>query len=66
MIKINLHLAVLLSTTKKDFIFYDINENNSIINYTLSSDYIRYKKKYSNYKVISCIKPSLKQLTINF
>ena len=63
MLKINLKLAVLLNNTKKDFIFYNLDSNDMITNYCLSNDMIR-NKHFSNYKVISCIKPSLKTLTI--
>ena len=63
MIKINLKLAVLLNNTKKDFIFYNLDSNDTITNYTLTNDF-EYKNKYDSFKVISCIKPSLKTLTI--
>lgn len=54
-IKINLGLALLLSKTKKQFIFFNV-ENNKIINYKLTNDIIRDKKKYNYFRVISTIK----------
>lgn len=54
-IKINLGLALLLSKTKKQFIFFNI-ENNKITNYKFTNDIIRDKNKYSYFRVISTIK----------
>ena len=54
-IKINLALALLLAKTKKQFIFFNI-ENNKITNYKLTNDIIRDKKKYNYFRVISTIK----------
>ena len=68
MIKISLKLAIILSRTNKDFIFYNLSKDNTIDNYTLSNDYIRNKEykntKYDYFKVISCIKPNIKTLNI--
>lgn len=54
-IKINLGLALLLAKTKKQFIFFNI-ENNKITNYKLTNDIVRDRKKYNYFRVISTIK----------
>ena len=54
-IKINLALALLLAKTRKQFLFFNI-ENNRITNYKLTNDIIRDKKKYNYFRVISTIK----------
>jgi uncharacterized membrane protein YsdA (DUF1294 family) len=66
-IQINIKLALLLFTTKKQFLLYNLDKTESrIAEYRLTNDYILTgnNRAYSSYKVISCIK---KQLTyINF
>lgn len=54
-IKISLGLSLLLSKTKKQFIFFNI-ENNKITNYKLTNNITRDKKKYNYFRVISTIK----------
>jgi len=66
-IKIPLKLSLLLLTTNKEFLLYNLDKTESkIVEYRLTNDYILTgnNRAYSNYKVISCIK---NQLTfINF
>ena len=66
-IKIPLRLALLLLTTNKEFLLYNLDKTESrIAEYRLTNDYILTgnNRAFSNYKVVSCIK---KQLTyINF
>jgi len=66
-IKIPLKLSLLLLTTNKEFLLYNLDKTGSkITEYRLTNDYILTgnNRAYSNYKVVSCIK---KQLTyINF
>ena len=65
-IKINLALALALHKTNKDFFFFNLsNDNNQkVLDYTLSDDMIRNRKLYSNFRVISCIKNSINTITI--
>lgn len=66
-IKINIKLALLLFTTKKQFLLYNLNDDKTkITEYRLTNDYelIGNNRNYKAFKVISCIK---KELTnINF
>jgi len=66
-IKIPLRLSLLLLTTNKQFLLYNLDKTETkITEYRLTNDYILTgnNRSFSNYKVISCIK---KQLTnINF
>ena len=63
-IKINIPTAVKLMQSNKDFIFFNYDENNKLINYTLSNDITRYKKKYQTFRVMSCIKRNINTITI--
>ena len=65
-IKISLALALALHKTKKDFFFFNLSNDNDqkVLDYTLSDDMIRNRKLYSNFRVISCIKNSINTITI--
>jgi len=54
-IKINLLDALKIATTKKEFILYNLDNNDKITNYSLCND-LRNRKKYQHFKLISCIK----------
>lgn len=66
-LQINIKLALLLFTTKKQFLLYNLNEDKTkIVSYKLSNDYelTGHNRKFQGFKVISCIN---KELTnINF
>jgi hypothetical protein len=66
-IQINIKLALLLFTTKKQFLLYNLNDDKTkIISYKLSNDYelTGHNRKFEGFKVVSCIN---KELTnINF
>ena len=65
-VKINLALALALYKTNKDFFFFNLSEDNNqkVLDYTLSNDMVRNRKLYSNFRVISCIKNSINTITI--
>ena len=66
-IKIHLLQALRILKTNKSFIFYNLDENNTLLNFTLTNDYNRYKfrdKKYKHFKVISTIKTNLKYIEL--
>jgi hypothetical protein len=65
-VKINLALALALYKTNKDFFFFNLSEDNNqkVLDYTLSNDMSRNRKLYSNFRVISCIKNSINTITI--
>ena len=61
-IKIPLKLGVLLLTTKKQFLLYNLDkEQKEVIQYRLTNDYelTGNNREFNNYKVISCIKSEL-------
>ena len=66
-IQINTKLAMLLFTTKKQFLLYNLNNDKTkIVNYKLSNDYelTGHNRNFQAFKVVSCIN---KELTnINF
>jgi len=61
--KISLTLLFKLSNTKKVFILFNI-ENNTIKEYILTNDLIRYRLKYQSFKLVEIIKPQINKLTI--
>ena len=61
--KISIKLAIILNRTNKDFIFYNVNKDKEINSYCITNDYSN-KKDYNHFKVISCIKPSIKNFNI--
>ena len=61
-IKIPLKLGVLLLTTKKQFLLYNLDKDQKeVIQYRLTNDYelTGNNRAFKNYKVISCIKNEL-------
>ena len=63
-LNITTKLTLLLLTTNKEFICYNLNSNGTNIdNYILTNDLYRYKTKYTNFKVLSCIKKQFNTIT---
>jgi hypothetical protein len=66
-LQINTKLAMLLFTTKKHFLLYNLNDDKTkIVDYKLSNDYelTGHNRNFQAFKVVSCIN---KELTnINF
>ena len=63
-LNINTKLTLLLLTTNKEFICYNLNDKGTQIdNYILTNDLYRYKSKYTNFKVLSCIKKQFNTIT---
>ena len=61
-IKIPLKLGVLLLTTKKQFLLYNLDKDKKeMTQYRLTNDYelTGNNRNFNNYKVISCIKSEL-------
>ena len=61
-IKIPLKLGVLLLTTKKQFLLYNLDKDKKeMTQYRLTNDYelTGNNRNFENYKVISCIKSEL-------
>lgn len=53
-IKTNLIQAIKIASTKKDFILYNLDNNNKITSYSLCND-LRNRKQYQYFKVVSTI-----------
>ena len=63
-LKINFKLRLKLVSTKKDFICYSLNKDETQIDsYILTNDLYRYRNKYTNFKALSCIKKQFKSIT---
>jgi hypothetical protein len=63
MIHIKTKLANRITTSKKDFLFFDTDENNSLTNYILTNDFKR-KKEFKYFRVVSTIQKELEFITI--
>ena len=63
-IKINLLQALKINKSNKDFILFDYDSNNKLINFVLTNDLQRFKKQFKTFRVISCIKSNINTITI--
>ena len=66
MINYNIAIAQLLkiSTTNKDFCFFNIDENNRIKGIKLTNDISRYRKQYTNFRAVNILKKQINNITI--
>ena len=63
-LNIPIKLTLLLLTTNKEFICYNLNDKGTQIDsYILTNDLYRYKSRYTNFKVLSCIKKQFNTIT---
>jgi hypothetical protein len=63
MIQIKTAIASKIVNSKKDFLFYDIDENNKVTNYILTNDFKR-KKEFQAFRVISTVQKENEFITI--
>jgi len=63
MIQIKTSIVSKIVNSKKDFFFYDIDENNKVINYILTNDFKR-KKEFDSFRVISTVQKENEFITI--
>tara|TARA_R110000822_G_scaffold41078_6_gene111449 strand:- start:650 stop:841 length:192 start_codon:yes stop_codon:yes gene_type:complete len=63
MIKIKTVTANKIVNSKKDFLFYDIDENNKLVNYILTNDFKR-KNEFNQFRIVSTIQKELEFTTI--
>jgi len=54
MIQLKISIANKVLKSKKDFFFYDTNENNILVNYILTNDFKR-KKEFQYFRIISTL-----------
>jgi len=50
--------------SKKDFCFFNLDNNNKVVNFTLSNEFIRNKKVHDTFRIISTIKKQSEFITI--
>mgnify|MGYP003670472169 FL=1 len=63
MIQIKTSIVSKIVNSKKDFFFYDIDENNKVTNYILTNDFKR-KKEFAAFRVISTVQKQNEFITI--
>jgi hypothetical protein len=63
MIKIKTVTANKIVNSKKDFLFYDMDENNKLVNYILTNDFKR-KNEFTQFRIVSTIQRELEFTTI--
>ena len=63
MIKIKTSIVSKIVNSKKDFLFYDIDQNNKVTNYILTNDFKR-KKEFQAFRVISTVQKENEFITI--
>ena len=50
--------------SNKDFVFFNLDNENKVIGYKLSNDYARYKNQFDTYRVIGTIKKQTEFTTL--
>ena len=63
MIQIKTKVLSKAINSKKDFLFFDTDNDNNVTNYILTNDYKR-KKEFTNFRVISTIQQQYEYITI--
>ena len=63
MIQIKTAIVSKIVNSKKDFFFYDMDENNKVTNYILTNDFKR-KKEFQAFRVISTVQKENEFITI--
>ncbi len=66
MINYNITVSQLLkiSTTKKNFCFFNTDENNRIKGIKLTDDISRYRNQYTNFRAVNILKKQINNITI--
>jgi hypothetical protein len=62
-IKVSVKLLLQLIKTSKVFLIYN-EQDNSVTDYIITNDLIRYRKSYDKFVLIETIKPQITNLTI--
>ena len=63
MIQIKTKVLSKALNSKKDFLFFDTDNDNNVTNYILTNDYKR-KKEFTNFRVVSTIQQQYEYITI--
>ena len=66
-IKISLFQLLAINKTNKDFIYFDIDNNNKLTAFKFSNEPLRYRNNFQHYRTINIFKTEInKPLTIKF
>ena len=63
MIQIKTKVLSKAINSKKDFLFFDTDNDNNVTNYILTNDYKR-KKEFTNFRVVSTIQQQYEYITL--
>ena len=63
MIQIKTKVLSKAISSKKDFLFFDTDNDNNVTNYILTNDYKR-KKEFTNFRVVSTIQQQYEYITL--
>ena len=64
MIIIKTNIASAINRSKKDFFFYDLDDNNNVTNWILSNNYREGRKAFQKFRVVETIKLQTETITI--
>jgi len=64
-IKIDILQLIRINNSDKDFVLYDLNNDNRVTCIKFTNDLSRYRNKYQYFKLTDLLKNKSKNLTIN-
>ena len=64
-IKINIIQLIKINNSNKDFVLYDLDNNNKITTLKFTDDLSRYRNKYQHFKLTDLLKNRSKNLSID-
>jgi len=65
-IKISLFQLLAINKTNKDFIYFDLDNNNNLTAFKFSNEPLRYRNNFQHYRVLNIFKTEIKKpKTIN-
>ena len=64
-IRINIIQLIKINNSNKDFVLYDLDNNNKITTLKFTDDLSRYRNKYQHFKLTDLLKNKSKNLSID-
>ena len=64
-IRINIIQLIKINNSNKDFVLYDLDNNNKITTLKFTDDLSRYRNKYQHFKLTDLLKNRSKNLSID-
>ena len=58
-IKISLFQLLAINKTKKDFIYFDLDNNNNLTAFKFSNEPLRYRNNFQQYRVLNIFKTEI-------